>query len=75
MNKKALSERIPEHVFSKIHQAIAEASTYWTALDCAGAFEANRCSKIAFELCHFVADELDKVRTKEECLDDSSTGS
>ena len=60
--EKALSERLPEHIFNRIHQDIGEASTCWTNLDGAGTFEAEHASKIAFNLCHFVADELDKVK-------------
>lgn len=59
---KALSERLPEHIFDRIHQDIGEASTCWTTLEGAGTFESEHASRIAFELCHFVADELDKLR-------------
>ena len=60
VREKALSERLPEHIFDRIHQDIGEASTCWDKLEGAGTFDATHASMIAFNLCHFVADELDK---------------
>jgi hypothetical protein len=59
--KKPLSERLPAHVFERIHQDIGQASMCWEHLDSAGTFDAERASNIAFELCHFIADELEKT--------------
>jgi len=56
---KSLSERIPEHLFSRVHQDIGEASLCWTDIPL-GIFDAERASKIAFDLCHFIADELER---------------
>lgn len=56
--QKALSERLPEHIFSEIHQAIGHASVCWKD----GIFDTEQASEVAFNLCHFVADEMDKIR-------------
>jgi len=64
--QKALSERLPEYIFDRIHQDIGQASACWTKLEKAGTFKSEDASKIAFNLCHFVADELDKLREKTE---------
>lgn len=58
--QKPLSERLPEYIFSRIHQDIGEASTCWTKLEKTGTFDEGHASKIAFDLCHFVADEIEK---------------
>jgi hypothetical protein len=63
--RKPLSERLPEHLYSAIFQAIGQATMCWEHVDRAGIFDANQASEIAFELCHTVADELDKHRWKE----------
>jgi len=54
---KSLSERIPEHIFSRVHQDIGEASMCWTEPPL-GIFDTERASRIAYNLCHFIADEL-----------------
>jgi len=59
---KPLSERLPEHIFDRIYQDIGEASTCWDNLSGAGTFDATHASRIAFNLCHIIADELDKLR-------------
>lgn len=59
LREKSLSERLPEYIFDRIHQDIGEASMCWEAIEKAGTFDATHASKIAFNLCHFVADELD----------------
>lgn len=56
---KALSERLPESVFDRIHQDIGQASTCWTNLEGAGTFDSQAASQIAFKLCHFIADLLE----------------
>lgn len=59
-HEKPLSERLPERIFDRIHQDIGEASTCWTELEKAGTFDAEHAARIAFNLCHFIADELVK---------------
>ena len=57
---KSLSERLPQYMFDRIHQDIGEASMCWEKVDKAGVFDAEHASRVAFNLCHFVADELEK---------------
>ncbi len=59
--QKALSERLPEYIFDRVHQDIGQATTCWTKLEKAGTFDAEHASKIAFNLCHFIADELERA--------------
>lgn len=56
--QKALSERLPENIFSEIHQAVGHASMCWKD----GVFDTEQASEVAFNLCHFIADEMDKIR-------------
>ena len=63
-NRKALSERLPERIFERVNQDIGQASGCWSHLEGAGTFETEQASKIAFNLCHFIADELEKDITK-----------
>ena len=67
--RKPLFERLPEDVFNALHETIGEASMCWTDVEHAGRFQADVAGKIAFELCHYVADLLDEAR--EELGDDS----
>lgn len=50
LRDKSLSERLPENIFTRIHYDVGQ----------------NHARKdlevIAFNLCHFIADELDKVK-------------
>ena len=63
-NRKPLSERLPKHVFERIHQDIGQASMCWENIDKAGVFDAKKAGEISFELCHFIADVIDKERGK-----------
>jgi len=63
LREQPLSRRLPEYIFNRIHQDIGQASMCWDSPDKAGIFHADDASTIAFNLCHFVADELDKVRS------------
>lgn len=63
-NRKPLSERLPKHVFERIHQDIGQASMCWDNIDEAGTFDAKKASDIAFELCHFIADIIEKEKAK-----------
>jgi len=56
---KSLSERLPSHIFHKIHEAIGQASMCWHERP-TGVFASEEASKIASDLCHFIADELEK---------------
>jgi hypothetical protein len=58
-NRKPLSERLPERIFSRIHQDIGQASMCWEYPEKAGVLDAKKAADIAFELCHFVADLID----------------
>lgn len=59
LREKSLSERLPERIFERIHQDIGEASMCWEKIEGAGTFDTTHASTIAFNLCQFVADELD----------------
>ena len=56
-----LSERLPEHIFSRIYQDIGQASMCWDFPEKAGVFHSDVASTIAFNLCQFIADELENV--------------
>jgi hypothetical protein len=58
--RKSLNKRIPEHIFSRIHEDIGEASMCWDKIP-TGVFDSTNAGRIAFNLCHFVADEIDKA--------------
>ena len=58
--RPALSNRLPEKVFDRIHQDVGSASMCWERPEGAGTFDAMHASNIAFELCHYVADLLDE---------------
>jgi len=57
--RAALSDRLPEYVFSRVHRDIGQASMCWGKPENAGVFDADKASAIAFELCHFIADFVD----------------
>ena len=56
---KELSKRLPENVFNRIHEDIGQASMCWDRIEKAGIFHSEKASKIAFDLCHFIANELE----------------
>jgi flavin-dependent dehydrogenase len=60
--RPALSERMSSRLFHAVHQAVGDASMCWDNIDGAGTFEAMRAGKIAFELCHLIADEIEVER-------------
>ena len=60
MRDKSLSERLPEEIYTRIHQDIGQASMCWENIEGAGTFESEQASKIAFELCHYIADKLEE---------------
>ena len=47
---ESLSKRLSKNIFDRIHSDIGKAS------------KVNESSIIAFNLCHFIADELDKSK-------------
>lgn len=61
----SLSKRLPEHIFSKIHEDIGQASMCWNP-NPAGEYDATSASTIAFKLCHFIADELEVLLAEKE---------
>ncbi len=60
-HNSSLSKRLPEDISTRIYEDIGHASTCWTNLEGAGTFESEQASKIALELCHYIADKLEKV--------------
>lgn len=59
LRKEPLNRRLPERIFARIHEDIAAAAMSWENPGEAGVFNAERSSIIAFNLCHFIADELE----------------
>jgi len=62
--EESLAERLPEEIFSRIHQDIGQASMCWENIEGAGTFKDGQASKIAFELCHYIADKLDEAHRR-----------
>jgi hypothetical protein len=62
-DKKSLCGRLPELIFSRIHQDIGRASMCWEHPEQAGRFLCEVASNIAYDLCIFVAEELEKKGT------------
>ena len=69
---KSLSQRLPEHIFSRIHQDIGKASMCWSETPL-GNFNSNRASIIAFNLCQFIADEIENAISNEKVLHGTDT--
>ena len=59
LGQKALSDRLPEKVFTRIHEDIGHASMCWTNIEQAGVFKSEVACEIAFDLCHYIADLLE----------------
>jgi hypothetical protein len=60
--ERPLCYRLPEPIFNAIHQAIGEASMCWKPRPGKEVFNSEQASKVAFELCHVVADALDEAK-------------
>ncbi|MEE9215092.1 MAG: hypothetical protein V3U54_09925 [Thermodesulfobacteriota bacterium] len=60
LREKSLSERLPGHIFNKVHEAIGEASMCWDKVPL-GIFDSSKASTIGFNLCQLIADELGKA--------------
>jgi hypothetical protein len=58
---RSLSERLPEGVFTRIHEDIGQASMCWENIKGAGVFDSTEASRIAFNLCQFIADALEET--------------
>ena len=56
---QSLFERLPEGVCTRIHEDIGQATMCWTEIEHAGTFKSEDASKIAYNLCSFIADMLD----------------
>lgn len=59
---KPLSHRISSELYHKIFESIGAASMAWNPRPNNEVFDAELASKIAAELCLFVADEIEKVK-------------
>jgi hypothetical protein len=59
-----LSERLSGYLFTEIHQAIGQASMCWEPRPSTEVFKAEEASNIAFELCHKIANEIDKYKSR-----------
>lgn len=60
--RKLLLKGMPEHVIEKIYQDIGESSMCWEHIDRAGSFRAEMASRIAFDLCLFLIDEMQEYK-------------
>jgi hypothetical protein len=56
-----LSDRLSERIFNRVHQDIGQASMCWKETP-HGVFDSEQAGDIAFNLCHYIADELDVYR-------------
>ena len=65
---KPLSERLPEEIYMRIHQDIGQASMCWDNIEGAGTFKSEESSKIAFELCHYIADKLEVTDNEKKVI-------
>lgn len=54
--EKSMSERMPEYLFSSIHQAMGAASMALIPVPSTEVFDSTRAADIALELCRDVAD-------------------
>ena len=58
MAEKALSERLPEEIFYRIHEDAGKFATCWNN----GKYDYTYAADVALELCRFIADKLDEAR-------------
>ena len=63
---KPISERLPEYLFSSIHQAIGAASMCWIPQPSEQVFDSNRAAEIALELCRDIADWHERLEARNE---------
>lgn len=61
-SEKPLSHRISSELYHKIFESIGAASMAWNPRPSNEVFDSELASKIAVELCLFVADEFEKVK-------------
>ena len=59
-HEKSMSERLPEVLFSSIHQALGAASMCWIPQPGEQVFDSTRAADIGLELCRDVADWHEK---------------
>lgn len=64
-SERPLNFRLPSDIFHRIHEDIGAASMCWNPKPSKQIFDSERASKIAFDLCHFIADKLDEARGQE----------
>ncbi|HEV3312431.1 MAG TPA: hypothetical protein VG815_18115, partial [Chloroflexota bacterium] len=55
-----LLERISRTIYERVHQDMGTASMCWDNPGGAGVFRAEDASALAFNLCHFIADEIER---------------
>lgn len=57
--RKPLEQRLPPHLVDRIYQEIGSATMAWENISGAGVFKSEMAARIALELGHAFADELD----------------
>jgi hypothetical protein len=70
LRESSLSEQLPEHIFTRIHEDIGQASMCWDSPEKAGVFHSEEASVIVFNLCQFISDELTKKEVNEMSMDE-----
>ena len=63
LRDEPLNKRLPESIFNRIHEDIGAASMCWNPPPSKEVFDSECASAIAFNLCHFVADAIDEVKS------------
>ena len=56
---KFLSERLPKHMYREVYRAIGRAAVCWDHPEKAGRFHYKEADALAFNLCRFIADEIE----------------
>lgn len=56
----ALSQRLPAHLVDRIYQDIGTATMAWENIGGAGVFKSEQAARVAEQLGHVIADELDE---------------
>lgn len=59
--ERPLNCRLPSDIYHRVGESVGEASMAWEPRP-TGVFNRELACKVAFDLCHFIADKLDEAR-------------